>query len=129
ADETEVALELVFFDLTRGRRVLRGTGPAPLEEGRFEAAVGQLVGGALESVLRPRAARDEETPVRRRIETTPASPPPEPVEDEPPLYGRWWFWAGVAGVLVAGAATTLVLTSRDDRRIGADPGGQIVLSF
>ena len=27
---------------------------------------------------------------------------PPPVPEEPPIYGRWWFWAIVAGVAGAG---------------------------
>ena len=34
-------------------------------------------------------------------------------DDAAPVYTRWWFWAAVAGVAVAGIGTALLL-SRDD---------------
>ena len=45
-------------------------------------------------------------------------------EEQPsgaPIYSRWWFWAGVGGVLVAGAAVGIVLaTGGDDGGSGED---------
>jgi len=34
-------------------------------------------------------------------------PPPPP----PPITSRWWFWAGIAGVVAAGVATTAVVAT------------------
>ena len=36
----------------------------------------------------------------------------QPMEQEPPLYSRWWFWAG-ATALVAGAVIGTVLLLDD----------------
>jgi tetratricopeptide (TPR) repeat protein len=35
---------------------------------------------------------------------------PEPSPGRAPIYRRWWFWGGIAAVLVAGAAVTWTLT-------------------
>ncbi|HEY5921717.1 MAG TPA: hypothetical protein VIV11_08600 [Kofleriaceae bacterium] len=32
---------------------------------------------------------------------------------DPPVYKKWWFWTVVGGVVVAGVATTVALTTRD----------------
>jgi tetratricopeptide (TPR) repeat protein len=47
-----------------------------------------------------------------------AQPAPGPREESPPIYTRWWFWAG-AGAIVAGAVVTAVLLSRDAVDCGA----------
>jgi tetratricopeptide (TPR) repeat protein len=55
------------------------------------------------------------------IAATPESPPagtdlstgvqPAPTTEAKPFYTRWWFWTGIGAVLVAGAATTVILMS------------------
>ena len=35
---------------------------------------------------------------------------PPPAAAEQPIYKRWWFWAGVGAVVVAGTVTALVLS-------------------
>lgn len=37
------------------------------------------------------------------------TPGPSATADRRPAYERWWFWAGIAGVLAAGAAAVLIL--------------------
>lgn len=38
-----------------------------------------------------------------------ATPPPPASVDEP-IYGRWWFWTGVAAVVAGGIVGTVLLT-------------------
>ncbi|HSR98235.1 MAG TPA: tetratricopeptide repeat protein [Kofleriaceae bacterium] len=40
----------------------------------------------------------------------PAAHPPEQASDRP-IYGRWWFWTGIAVVAVAGGVTAYELSS------------------
>lgn len=35
---------------------------------------------------------------------------PQPREESSPIYNKWWFWAGAAGVVATGVVTTLILT-------------------
>jgi hypothetical protein len=52
----------------------------------------------------------------------PMAPSAEPASESPPLYKRWWVWAIVGGVVVAGAglAAAGVFTSKKDA--GCEPG-------
>ena len=35
------------------------------------------------------------------------------VQEQPPVYKKWWFWTTVGGFVVAGVATTIAFASRD----------------
>jgi tetratricopeptide (TPR) repeat protein len=42
-------------------------------------------------------------PAETKIDLTAKAPPPvSPVDESPPIYERWWFWAAVVGVVGAG---------------------------
>jgi tetratricopeptide (TPR) repeat protein len=48
-----------------------------------------------------------------------SAPPPSPPDQ--PIYGRWWFWTGVAAVVAGGVATAL-LVGRDTTAPGCSRG-------
>ncbi len=63
--------------------------------------------GARQDELRVSAARAEADAAAKKLqlELTRRELPPPP----PPITSRWWFWAGIAGVVVAGAVTATVV--------------------
>jgi hypothetical protein len=68
--------------------------------GRFERPLTSLVGGRRLSVEVPGVA--------------PLIPPPEPSATPTPRR-RWWLWAGIVGLLIAGAAATAYVVTRPER--------------
>lgn len=61
--------------------------------------------------LRVAAARAEADAAAKKLqlELTRRELPPPPLPQ--PITSRWWFWAGIAGVVVAGAATATVVAT------------------
>ena len=62
-------------------------------------------------------------PANVGIVSEPAPPP------EPPVYKRWWFWAGVGAAVAAGVTIALVATRSHTRAsyVGDLPPGQITV--
>ena len=63
---------------------------------------------ARQDELRVSAARAEADAAAKKLQlelTRREAPPPTPIT------ARWWFWAGIAGVVVAGAATATVVAT------------------
>ena len=52
----------------------------------------------------------------------------EPPSDEPGITSRWWFWTGIAAVVVAGVAIGVVLTAGGSEP-GQRPEAELVLRF
>lgn len=126
--DDRVNLELLVFDVTTGRRLVRGAGTVPTGVGDLEHGVEQLVSGALEAALTQRQQTDvEQIPARRDepIATTPVGP------SEPSIAEQWWFWAIVGGVVVAaGVGVAIgVAVSEQGPGVGNDPQGYVVLEF
>lgn len=127
----QVQLELVVFDVSNGRRLVRGAGAAPVAVGELEPAVDRLVAGALEAAVRPRMAEDEETRRRRLRE---AEPPPilqQPPPAGPSIFEDPIFWVVVGSVVVAaGAGVAIgVAASSQGPGLGNSPAGQVVFEF
>lgn len=59
---------------------------------------------------REAAAKAEADLKRASLEAALKQPPPSPVDTNPPVYKRWWFW-GAVGVVVAGTTTAIVLST------------------
>lgn len=120
-DATQVRLEVLVFDGTSGRRVMRGEGPSSTAPSELEASVAALVAGPFDAGLRA-----PEAPVVQRTEE---GERPAPVKhEEPAIYTKWWFWTAV-GVVVVGAAGGAYLLWHRDNGGNADSGGQLVLEF
>lgn len=127
SDEGQVALELLMFDVGSGDRLFRMSGPVPMAIGELEAGVRQLVSQALQAAFQPRSGQGGDT------EAIPAfgggGPPVGGDSEDPAIYERWWFWAGVGGAVALGVILTLVLTADGGQELATDRGGQIILSF
>ncbi len=126
--EGQVGIELLVYDVATGRRLVRGTGSAPIGIGELEAAVHGIVTGALEAAL------------TTRPQVTPTEPPP-PVDDEsaltappPPaehsIAEEWWFWTIIGGVVLVGTAVAVgVVLGSQGSTVGQSPSGVVVLEF
>lgn len=124
--EGNVALELLVFDVTSGRRLVRGAGTVPTGVGELERGVDQLVSGALQAALTARQSTDEE-----RIPARHEEPAPPPPPGEPSVAEQWWFWTIIGGVavLVAVGVGVGVAVSSQGPGVGNDPQGYVVLEF
>lgn len=123
--EDTIRLELVIFDASSGRRVLRGEVIAPRALGELEDVVTRAVQQAVENALNPRVGEDDESALT--VDLTPEVPDEEPVRD--PVYKKWWLWAAVGGVLVAGAVVGVAVAAGGGSNVGQDTGGQVVFQF
>ncbi len=145
ADSPEnVHLELSMFDVASGRRLLRGEGDAPREVLQLEAAVKQLVEGALQNSLHVRPRTGAGTGGAQAQSDGRAPLTGDPLVDESPFASnnqgdddgsggsvatKWWFWT-IAAVVLAGAGfATYWFFFRDETELGQDPGGQVVFEF
>lgn len=127
ADLENVELELLLFNVDNGRRRLRMYGPVPKAVGQLEAGVRQLVSGAMEAALArgSEAVVDPEVPANVIVDTQ----TPNLVDDEEPaIYERWYFWAGIGAAVLAVGAVVLTFVLLDDD-LGQDSGGQIIVTF
>lgn len=126
--EDQVRIELMVYDITTGRRLVRGSGTAPTGVGQLESSVHHIVSGALENAF--------------RMDTTPVeAPPPPPVDDESPIEApppppehsiaeEWWFWTLIGGVVVVGVAVGVgVGVGSQGTTVGQSPNGVVVLEF
>ena len=116
-----VGLELVMFDATDGRRLLRREATAPRTLGGLEATVSELVAEAVNGVLHP-----PEAPV-----AAPAQPRPDllattAAAEEAPPRKRGWIWGVVGTVVAIGAVVGIVFATRGEER---DLDGQVVFEF
>ena len=104
--------------------MLRGEVVAPRGLGALEPVVQRSVQTAVETSLRPRVVgEDDENIIGFTVNDTPTV-----IEQRTPLYKRWWLWAAVGVVVVAGVVTAVVLT-RDDSDLGQRPDGEVVLEW
>lgn len=124
--EDSVNLELVLFDVSSGRRVLRGEVEAPRGLGELEPVVQRSVRAAVETVIRPRVVGEDDEDIIGNGFTL--NDDPEVVEQNDPIYKQWWFWTAIGVVVVAGAVTAIVLT-REEQNLGQRPNGEIVLEW
>jgi hypothetical protein len=126
--EGQVDIELLVFDVTNGRRLVRGSGTAPTGIGELEAAVHRLVSGALEAALTTRPQATETEPPPPVDEESPLTPPPAPAEHS--IAEEWWFWTIIGGVVVAGVAIGVgVGVGSQGSTVGQSPSGVVVLEF
>lgn len=125
--DERVSLELLVFDVTTGRRLVRGAGTVPTGIGDLERGVDQLVSGSLQAALTQRQQADAEVIPARRDEPIATTPPP----GEPSIAEEPWFWAVIGGVLVAvGIGVGIgVAVSEQGPGLGSDPQGYVVLEF
>ncbi|MEM9068433.1 MAG: PEGA domain-containing protein [Myxococcota bacterium] len=121
-----VKLELVMFDVSSQRRVLRGEVQAPRAFGELEAVVQRSIAQGVENVLNPQVGEDDE---RIPAETVITGDNPESGEREDPLYKKWWLWAAVGGAVVLGAVIAIAVTQSGGNNLGRDQGGQVVFEF
>lgn len=117
-----VHLELSVFDVTDGRRVLRGQGPAPVAMGELEDAVTRLVEGAMQVALRPQQVEVEP-------DVTPTLIPTETTEPEgDPIFTKWWFWTAIGGAVVLAAIVTIAVTVPGES-LPNDTTGRVLIEF
>jgi hypothetical protein len=83
-------------------------GPLCLSPGRHVFRIEGQAGKTLERVLTGAAGS------RLRVDVPASFTEAAIIPSRPPFWRRWWFWGGLAGVIVAGA-TTGYLISRPDR--------------
>lgn len=124
--QDSVNLELVLFDVSTGRRVLRGEVESPRALGELEPVVQRSVRSAVETALRPRVVgEDDENIIGGGFEL---NEDPEVVEQRTPIYKQWWFWTAIGVVVVAGTVTAIALSGGDDN-LGQRPNGEVVLEW
>jgi hypothetical protein len=49
-----------------------------------------------------------------------------PLESEPGIFSRWWFWTGVGLLAAGGVALGIALTTEKDPASGTVPPGVVV---
>ncbi len=126
--EGQVDIELLVYDVTNGRRLVRGAGTAPVAIGELEAAVHRLVSGALEAALTTRPQATEAEPPPPVDEESPLTPPPPPPEHS--VVEEWWFWTILGGAVLIGAAIAVgVVLGTQGSSLGQNPSGVVVLEF
>jgi hypothetical protein len=55
---------------------------------------------------------------------------PEPVDEGPPYWKRWWFWSAVAGATIAAVAVPLLLSEDEDPGLErVDDAGAVIIRF
>ena len=120
-----VKLELAIFDVQSGRRELRGEVQSPRGLGELEPVVQRSVRQAVEAAIRPRIQGEDDEDIIgfQRNEQ------PVVIENEDPLYKKWWLWTAVGVVVVAGVVTTVALTVGGGDELGQRPGGEVVLEW
>lgn len=131
AGGNQVSLELLLFDATTGRRLVRGQGSAPTGVGELEAAVTSAVTGAFRAALNPAQSGDEERipaigdgehPIVDDSQTP--SGPPTPIIEE------WWFWTIIGVVVLGGIAAGIGIgVATQGPPLAQDPGGQVIFTF
>lgn len=125
---TDVALELVVFDVASGRRLVRGAGHASTALGELEPQVDRLVAGALEAAAHARVEPVAVPVDEEEIPDHPVEPPPPPAGT--PVYEEWWFWTVIGGVAVAGIAVGIgVGVGTQGPGIGQHGDAQVVIEF
>jgi hypothetical protein len=128
SDSAEVRLELLLFDATNGRRLLRGEGPARTAYGQLEPAVERLVRGGLATSLSPQQEGDTENILRGTGPTGDDTDSDDGGGDS--IWTRWWFWTAIGAGVAAIALTTALLVTRDNGpQLGNDRGGVVVFEF
>lgn len=127
--ESDVALELVVFDVATGNRLVRGAGHASTALGELEPQVDRLVAGALEAAAHARVEREvAPPPVDEELPTHPVTPPPS--EAGPPVYEEWWFWTIIGGAVVVGVAVGVgVGVGTAGPGLGRNDNAQVVIEF
>lgn len=122
-----VKLELVMFDASTGRRLLRGEVMAPRALGELEPVVQRSIQAAIENILRPQAqGTDDENIVN--IVVDPVGTDPEE-NDNDSIIGKWWFWTAIGGAVVLGAVIAIAVVASGGDDLGQDSGGQVVFEF
>jgi hypothetical protein len=126
----QVGLELLVFDVATGRRLLRAQGTTPSDAGRLERAARALVAQGVSRALNVRAPAGGVARGPRGPGFIPTVGGGGGRDDGGggSLLGKWWFWAGVGAIVVAGVVIGVVLASGGND-LGADPSGQILLEF
>lgn len=126
--EDQIQIELLVYDVTTGRRLVRGAGTSTTGIGELESAVHRLVSGALEAALTTRPQVTEAEVAPPVDEESPLTPPP-PVAG-PSIAEEWWFWTIIGGVVVVGAAVAVgVAVGSQGTTVGQSPSGVVVLEF
>ena len=125
----QVKLEMVIFDVSSGRRVLRGEVQAPRALGELEPVVKRAVQQGVQNVLNPRVGVDDEQIIGSDGQVIDSGGTAADQDEGKPLWKEWWLWTAVGAVLVVGAVVTAVALTRDDSNLGASPNGQVVIEF
>jgi tetratricopeptide (TPR) repeat protein len=92
------------------------------ETHRQQAALGA---GQLLTIIVPWSGHKKPDPPKAVPEYARPTEPEPPVQvRRRPIYKRWWFWAGIVA-LAGGAATAVVLATRDEGSAGRIPSGEL----
>jgi hypothetical protein len=125
-EEGRATVELLLFDTTNRRRILRMHGPVEIAQGSLEASIRELITRGFEAAIQPEQQTDGEDILAQTRE-------PIPVDEAPSRSGgilkQWWFWTAVGGVVVVGVTVGVLVGGDSGPGLGADPTGTVVFDF
>jgi tetratricopeptide (TPR) repeat protein len=113
-DEARVHDHVTVYHRVRGQKSYSSVIALPISPGRYNATIsGSLVNGpAIEYYVAAEGA-DNQPLALDGSETEPMVLLIDKEPESKPVYARWWFWAGLGTVLLAGAAVGFVLFGSD----------------
>jgi len=125
-EEGRATVELLLFDTTNRRRLLRMHGPIEVAQGSLEASIRELVTRGFEAAIQPQQQTDtEDILAQTRV--------PEPDEGAPRRSGgllkQWWFWTAIGGAVAVGVTVGVLVGGDSGPGLGSDPTGTVVFDF
>lgn len=107
-------LEATPAETAAGSPAAPTTSPSPVEPSSSEAAGTSSTAGSLPTLAAPTGtSTSTSAPLVTVAATAPAPKPGRPV------WKRWWFWTGVAAVVVGGGVAAFLLTRPETRVPGS----------
>ncbi len=113
-DEAKAHDHVTVYHRVRGQKAYSSVIALPVAAGRYNATIsGSLVSGPAVEYYVAAEAADNTALALEGSDTEPMVLLIDKPSDAKPVYARWWFWAGLGTVLLAGAAVGLVLAGGD----------------
>jgi tetratricopeptide (TPR) repeat protein len=126
-DEMNNHDHVTVYHRVRGQKTFSSVIALPIGNGRYNATIsGSLVSGAAIEYYVAAESSDNRALTTEGSESEPMVLLIDKGSDSTPVYGRWWFWAGLGTVLLAGAAVGLVLAN--DGGVPSDDGVDVTIT-